>query len=160
MGLTILQSNIRNWKKNKYLLSVSLADSNPDVILLNETGINNEDRIKLYGYRAIEKNIEAFSGVAILIKNHIEYQEIYLKETNILAIKMSTTFGPIIISTAYVPPRIQTLPRLSLQKLLNFNLPTLFIGDLNAHHPFFNNSDITHPYGDRRGKDLYNLIQS
>ena len=113
MGFTLLQVNIRNWKQNKYLLSVSLPEHNPDILLLNELGATNEQTVKLFGYNAIEKSVEAFSGVAILIKKQLSFQDIPLKEPNIIAIKINTSLGPLIICTAYIPPRQPTLPRIA-----------------------------------------------
>ena len=36
--LRILEINIKNWKKNRYLLQCELPNINPDIILVNETG--------------------------------------------------------------------------------------------------------------------------
>ena len=160
MGCTLFQVNIRNWKHNKYPLSVSLPDYNPDILLLNELGTNNNQKIKLHGYNSLEKAIEAYSGTAILVKKHIQYQEIPLLDPNTLAIKIPTTLGSVIVCTAYIPPRLNTIPKLAIQKLLTYNLPFIIIADFNSHHPLFNNTTPSHPQGDRRGKEFYDLIQS
>lgn len=153
MALTILQVNIRCWTNNRYLLSVDLCNYPPDVILLNETSATNNN-IKLQGFTTIQKCEERFSGVAILVKNTLQFTSIPLPENNTLAIKLFTSIGPIIISTSYVPPRQNSIPTISLNKILNFNLPTVFISDFNAKNPMFHNTTYRQVYGDARGTQL------
>ena len=104
MALCVLQVNIQNWKGNKYLLQCELPNSNPDVVLINETGEISDNNLKLSGYKSITKSIEAHSGVAILIKYNIRYVEIPTTDKNTLAIRIPTNIGPIIIlcTVAYI----------------------------------------------------------
>ena len=157
MGITVLQINIRNWDKNKYLLQVELPNTNPDIILVNETGKTKNNNVKLTGYRSIFKSLDINSGVAILIKYDFQFYEIPVVDNNTIAIKLMTNMGPILISTSYVPPRVKTLPIIAYNKLLNYNLPLILIGDLNAHHAFLHNTSSSNPYGDLKGKQLFNL---
>ena len=155
MALCVLQINIKNWKKNKYFLQCELSNSNPDIILINETGEVPNNNLKLYGYRSITKSLGTFSGVAILIKYNIKYSEIPTTDQNTLAIRILTTIGPIIICTSYIPPRLPTLPILQYNKILSYNLPTVFISDINAHHPFLHN---TRGQGDTKGDIAYSSV--
>ena len=68
MGIKILHVNIRNWKSNNYLLKCSLADSYPDIILLNEITLNKNIIPKIRGYTCNYKCEERYSGVAIFVK--------------------------------------------------------------------------------------------
>ena len=133
-----------------------LPNYSPHIILLNETSCTNNN-IKLQGYSVVQKCEEANSGVAILVRHHINYTLVNTKDTNTLAIKLYTTIGPIIISTSYIPPRINFIPTIALNKLLDHNLPTLFFSDFNSHHPYFHNTIRGHPYGDNKGTQLFNL---
>ena len=130
-------------KRINIFFNVKLTNSNPDVILINETCEVPNNNLKLYGYRSITKSLGAFSGVAILIKYNIKYSEIPTTDQNTLAIRILTTIGPIIICTSYIPPRLLTLPILQYNKILSYNLPTIFISDINAHHPFLHNTKRT-----------------
>lgn len=156
--LTVLQVNIRNWYSNKYIFETDLANYPPDVILLNETSAV-DNKIKLQGYYVSQICNEQFSGVAILVKNHLQFSLLHAKDNNTLAIKLITTLGPIIIATAYVPPRQNFINTITLNKILDHNLPTLFIADFNAHHHIFNN--ITRAgHCDTRGRQLASLAQA
>ena len=159
MGITVYQINIRNWRKNKYPLSVDISNYNPEIILINETGQANPSQITLQGYESISANNTPYDGVAILIKNNINYQPIHLLEDSILAIKILTSFGHIVIATAYSPPRYPSIPSISINKIFSLNLPTLLIADLNAHHPLFDNTTRSKPQPDSKGKQIYNIMQ-
>ena len=154
MGINILQVNIRNFNRNKYLLRMEIAKQNPDIILINETGSIEMEKIKIPGFNAFGENNNENDGVIIYVKKGLQYEHIYLTEDSIIAIKIKTCMGPIIVATAYSPPRKFSLPTLSLCKLFSFELPTLVIADLNAHHPVLNNAK--HP--DPKGKQLNNIM--
>ena len=68
MGIRILQVNIRNWKSNKYNFQVMSAGHNPDIILLNETALPADGKIRMLGYYSLSKCNGPYTGVAILIK--------------------------------------------------------------------------------------------
>ncbi|MEL7309653.1 MAG: endonuclease/exonuclease/phosphatase family protein, partial [Pseudomonadota bacterium] len=151
-----MQLNIRNWYSNKYLLSVELGNCSPDVILLNETSAPNND-IKLRGYYVIQYCAERYSGVAILIKNSIQFSIIPININNTLAVKIYTSLGPLIICTSYIPPRINSIPTIQLNKILNLKLPTIFVSDFNAHHRMFNNC-ARRQSNDTRGSQLARFV--
>ena len=157
MTVTIFHVNVRGWRSNKYALSIEASSNNSDIILINDLSTPPNFNINLQGYHAISKSQGQHKGVAILIRDQIAFQELPVLDINTLAIRLHTNLGPIIICTSYIPPSIKTIPSVAFNKLLNFNLPTLFIADLNAHHPhFFNTSGI----GDSRGKQLFALTKS
>ena len=157
MPLSIMQVNIKCWKNNKYALSIEISNHNCDLILLNETGVPCNETIHLRGYNVIHKSQGVYRGVAILIRNSITFRELPVADPDTLAVKVLTNFGPIIFCTSYIPPRVSTLPIVSLNKILNYNLPTLFISDFNAHHPFLHNDK---RQGDLKGKQLYTLAKA
>ena len=155
MGITVFQVNIRHYNNNKYILSVEISKYNPDVILINECSLPPNTNINLPGYTSIVKSNGPNSGVIIFIKSFLVFDNIPNIDDNSLAISLHTNFGNIIICTSYIPPRNKILPISTFNRILNRNTPTLFISDLNAHHPIF--------YGNStnlKGKMLYNLCNS
>ena len=155
MALCIMQVNIQSWNKNKYLLELETSYNNVDIILINET---NSENIKIKGYKTIFKHASNYSGVAIAVRNHIETTEIPIMDNNTLAIKIKTKLGPLAIITSYIPPRIDYIPIIEINKILNHNIPTLIAGDYNAHHSTFNNTTRS-VKTDNRGRQLHNLIK-
>jgi len=160
MALSIMQINIHNWKSNKYTLSVELSKYNTSIILVNELNVPPNYDVKLPGFNVIQKSHGPFTGSAVFIKKTLAFQEIYLQDSDIIAFKLFTSVGPLIISTAYFPPRYQHLPTLAFNKLLNHNLPTLIMGDFNAHHPIFDNTHKHHKHGDLKGKQLHGFMSA
>ena len=108
MSLTILQVNIKCWKKNRYFLECELCNYQPDIILINETG--DVPNIKLQGYSSLSSALGPFSGVGILIRSGLTFYTVLLTNDNILAIKLITTLGTIIIATAYIAFRDPFIP--------------------------------------------------
>ena len=157
MGITVLQLNISNFQRLKYTLSLEVHNHQPDIILLNETGIVEINQLKLRGYNSMGNNNTNFHGVAIFVKTDFKFEQIVLKDNGILAIKVQTTMGEIIFSTAYSPPRENSLPIVSLNRIFSHNLPTLLIADLNAHHAIVDNLG-KRKYPDPKGKQLFNLM--
>ena len=157
MGITVLQLNISNFNRLKYTLNLEIHKQQPDLILLNETGKVNLNQLKIRGYNSMGKNNIEFHGVAIFIKTNFKFEPIPLKENGIIAIKVLTTMGEIIFCTAYCPPRESSLPIISLNRIFSYNLPTLLIADLNAHHAITDNLG-KRKYPDSKGKQLHNLI--
>ena len=155
MSLPILQVNTRCWKNNRYLLQCELCNHQPDIILINETGeISN---IKLQGYTSKSSALGVFLGVCIMIRSGLSFCPVPLMNPNILAIKLITTLGTIIIATAYIACRGPLIPTKEIYKLSSHNLPTVIMDDFNAHHPMFGNSPINRLQGDPKGKTLTSL---
>ena len=78
MGIKILQVNVRNWKSNRYNFQVMNATHNPDIILLNETAMPENGKIKMLGYYSLSKSNGPHTRVAILKKQNLsEYLKIY-----------------------------------------------------------------------------------
>ena len=157
--LTIMQLNIKSWRLKNYFLKTELCNSNPDIILLNETSctLNN---ITLKGYYVIQQCLRPFSGVALLVKHNLTFTTIPTLDTNTLAIKIHTSLGWLIVATNYTPPSMPDIPTLTLTKIFDYNLPVILLGDFNSHHPSFHNTYPSHPYGDSKGKQLASLVST
>ena len=68
MGIKIMQINIKNWTKHKFLSEIEAVHNNIDVILVIETGACNNNKVNLSGHKSISKSIFEYSGTAILVK--------------------------------------------------------------------------------------------
>ena len=142
-NITIIQHNVHTWRTNKFLLTNTYLQYQPHIILLNSTGIKNDEPIKMYGYNTYKTNSsnELHDGSAILVKNNIKHTITDNFDTDILQITINTQTGPINISTTYLPPRRPFLPFPDFHRLATQKDPTYIIGDLNARHTIFNNND-------------------
>ena len=153
-----MQINIRNFKKNKYLLSLEISHHQPDIILINESGITQQNQLKLQGYKGLWLNNLTYYGIAIFYKYSLQIDYLHFKMEDCLAIKIFTSMGPLLISTTYCPPKNYSIPIVSLNHLFSHQIPILFIGDTNCHHPIFHNSKGNQ--SDPKGKQMYNLIKN
>ena len=95
--------------------------------------INNND-IKIPGYHTYKTRQDINCGTAILIRRALIHRQITTNTDNFLTLKIHTDSGPLLISTAYSPPRDTLNLTLPFHTLKNYNLPHFFIGDINAHH--------------------------
>ena len=159
MVLTIYQLNIRCWNTLKYPLTVDISNYSPDLILLNETGLPALDIPNIQGYTSLSKSNGRYTGAAILIKHSLNYEIIPITDENTIAIKLQTELGPLVVATSYCAPRQAFIPTTSIYKILSNNLPTLFIGDFNAHSPLFDNCPATRNYSDTKGRTLENIFK-
>ena len=155
--LKIIQQNVLKWtftRKNE--LSNYYIKEDPDIILLNSTGISDDIKIKIFNYNVHQKNTygEDHAGVAIAIRRNIKYQLIDGYDSDILAIKVNTTLGDAIIATSYIPPRRQYFPLAELRTLLQKRIPVYLIGDFNATHQHWG-----YTYSNNRGREIVDLIR-
>ena len=145
--IKIVQQNVLKWtfhRRNE--LSNLYMKMDPDVILLNETGITDRERIKIFNYNIHQKNKESedHAGVAIGIKKGISYQLLDDFQEDILAIKLETRKGPVIVATCYSPPRRAQFPTEDISRLMRKTMPVYLVGDLNARHQFIGHSRRNH----------------
>ena len=155
MSLTILQVNIKCWKNNRSLLECGLCSHQPDTIFINEIG--DVSNIKLQGYTSMISALRPFSGVGILIRSGLTFYPIPITNDNILAIKLITALGTIIIATAYITYRDTFIPTKEIFQILSHNLPSLIMGDFNADHPMFGNSPANRPNRDLKGRTMASI---
>ena len=156
--LTIYHVNIRHWLSNRYLLATDIVNYQPDIILVNETNVVNAP-IKLKGYYCFHSCKELHSGVAIFIKLNLTFHYLVINNNSdpfTLCVKVQTSLGPVLIATSYSPPRHSFINTVTLNKILDYNLPTLIIADFNAHHSYFNNGKRP----DTKGKQLFTFCQN
>ena len=153
--LTILQHNVQSWKTNKNSLTNIYNTIDPDIMLLNETSIKDNDRLKIFNYNVFttNKQNELHAGAAIAIKNTIQARTDDDFFQDFVTATIQTIHGPITIATGYIPPRQQYINSIDLHKIFSRDHPVYLAGDLNTFHRNFgyqNNST--------RGKQIVTLI--
>ena len=136
MTVTIIQHNVLNWHTKKHALTNTYLHESPDILLLNAHGQTDTKNIKIFGYTTHQINTKntLHNGAAIAIKHNITYKIQEDFESDMLAIELETTQGPITIATAYSPIREQYLHLPDYYKLIHKQHPTYFFGDINAKH--------------------------
>lgn len=154
-GVKIIQHNVRNWKSYKITLSNQYNNLDADIILINSHCNVDNEPFKIFNYNTFQcnKNNENHAGAAIAIKKSIKFKLHDDFNTDLLAVTIETLQGPLTVGTAYIPPRQNYLNIIDYHKLLKFNNPVYFIGDLNAVHPSIGNTT-----ANTRGNNLYHLI--
>ena len=135
-SFTIVQHNVRSWYNKRFELYNTYRLINPDIILLNDTG---DCYIAMPGYRVYKscktKDKVQGCGTAIAIRDNIAHYMLDDFETDLIAVKLITVDGPIIIATDYIAPREGYVHYPDYIKLFSPAIPVYLLGDLNAHHP-------------------------
>ena len=139
-SLRIIFQNVNGWGTNEILHKQFLSKYNPDIILINDTGIEQNGTIKLYPYICYHVNKEKEkSGAAILIKRNIQHTRVNPRKFHhdTVAVTVETKTGPIVIATNYHPPRREYYIFEDLDWFGNHNTPCYLFADLNSHHNSF-----------------------
>ena len=151
-SLKIVQHNVRGWWNKRFELYNTYRQLNPDLILLNETG---QSSIRLPGYKTYTsvkegKNKRSGYGTAIAIKEHLVHLHMDDFDTDMIAVKIFTPDGPIIIATDYIPPTHGFIHYPDYLKLFRPGIPVYLLGDLNAHHQSLDSgSNSANPIGNQ-----------
>lgn len=142
---------------NKLSVQNTIRKENIDIVLINEHGVKAGEDMKIASFNVYKKNElnERRSGCAIGIRNSLVYRVREDFESDLLSIEIETSLGPIIIATAYIPPRVGYLHYPDYFRLFNNRKPVYFIGDLNARDYVLGNGN-----SNKTGKLLGNLIRN
>ena len=154
--LTVLQHNVLHWGGGR---KISLANAylavNPDIILLNSTGIPDTEKIKIYPYTFYQQNRSGRTndGVAIGVKLNIKHRiaKDYRSET--MSITIETAQGDLTLATSYLPPSRPYVPMQDFVRLASTQHPCYLLGDLNANHRVFG-----YPGSNPVGRQLVDFI--
>lgn len=136
-AIKVIQHNVLKWTFARRTELANLYQQyDPDIILLNATGMKENETIKLFNYNTYQRNVknEDHAGVAIAIKRNIYHQLIDDSMEDLLAIRIETAKGPIILATTYRPFRRKYPPVEDLIKLFKRKEPVYLLADLNARH--------------------------
>ena len=140
MRLKIIQHNINGWKDKRIALSNSYRILDPDVVLMNDSGLADDWRVKMFNYNILQSNKsgELHDGCIIAIKKRLKFTKIEKRwDCEILAVRMETERGDLVIATGYLAPRHQMFPLADFLCLANYDCPVLLFGDFNARHHYF-----------------------
>ena len=141
--LKVLQLNCRGYYSNRHLIAEVLHEEDPDVVLLNDTGVLPPNRsIKHYGYTTRTTQTHApHDGVAILVKTHLRHDFLATwLSPHFLAVRIHTLREKIIIATTYTRPNAG-LPYADINTLFNYtHIPVYLLADLNAQHTAFHHT--------------------
>ena len=88
--LKIIQHNVLKWTftRRNELTNLYLKED-PDILLLNSTGVKQDQIIKIFNYNVYQRNIENedHAGIAIAVKRNLQHQVIDDFEDDVLASK-------------------------------------------------------------------------
>ena len=116
--------NVNGWRSKSYNLFNCYKEEDPDIILISEHGMGDNEKMKLFGYDVIQKNPTQgrSDGVAIAIKRKYKYKIGKEVEEAYLSVILETSTGEIEIATGYQPPRRNYLPLHGLISLFINNI--------------------------------------
>jgi hypothetical protein len=162
--LNIIQLNVNSIRSitKRHELNILLKQERPDILLLNETKLNNKHRVSFENYNFVRNdrpNNNGGGGTGILVADSISFLSLPVTNLNSIecsAIKIPLSNGKnLIVVAVYIAKCMQnTIDINDLNLILNLkNNDTEIIigGDFNAHHPFWQ-SNITSP----NGRAIYN----
>ena len=154
--VTVVQHNVNTWHNKNITLYNIYRHIDADIILLNHTGHNNDNRVKIQHYTVYTKNTtnSAYRGTAIAIKNNIQHKLIDNFTSDLIAIEIHTRQGPIIIATDYIGPSANYLNYIDYNRLIRTQTPVYILGDLNARH-----STLGHGNNNNIGTAIHTLMR-
>ena len=139
--LRIKYTNVQNWTEEKETALIGhLTEKEPDIILITSTSkLHHQKHIKIQNYNtfATNKSNERHAGAAIAIKKGINFEIKNNFLNDCIGAQIQTTHGPVLIATAYSPPRHNVLPQHDLNHIMRNHIPTILAADLNARHRMF-----------------------
>ena len=136
----IVQHNVRNYMSNKVQLHCEWDIDKPDIILLNETSLNPNDRDSFikYKYKVYSTARSLYNGSAILIKNNIKHSFTFTGDKNLLAITIGTNKGLYTLAIFYrcfdTKNENCKIPYTAFRRVFNRSHPDFLMGALNLKH--------------------------
>ena len=125
---------MQHWQTNKISFYNNIRSEDPVILLLNEHGVRENGKIRIYGYKIEWKNLskKARDGAPLAIKRKIKHRIINNLFNNSVACKIQTNIEPVIIATAYIPPRGPIIPRTNFDISKTHNCPMCWV--INGNH--------------------------
>ena len=160
--INILQWNINSANTKKSALLHAAKTMDLDIIVLQETLINNPEKYRLPGYNTFATPAtDTTRGVAILIKTSIPAKlvanPIYCGDrVEVIAIQIILLETTLTLYNIYRNWANNNLDLTQLFTYANTN-PTLILGDFNAHHPILNSVRETTDEGEHIAYALQNF---
>nr|CAI5829658.1 unnamed protein product [Callosobruchus analis] len=153
-----MQWNARSAVSNRNSLVKALSDLDIDIALLSETWFKPDRSYNFTGYKVIRQDRQdGTTGVAILIKNNIVFQEINLhnipEDMQACAVKIINSNPPLTLSSIYCPPDVRLSTQNYLSLIDNFTGSIIIGGDFNGHHDLWGSYKIN-----TAGSNIVNLL--
>ena len=155
--LTILQHNVLHWPTNESSCRAAYHERDPDVILLNSTGVLDGDLITIPGYDVRQSNASgcSASGSAVAVRCSLNYRWKPVTSDGLMKVVVELEHERVVIATQYIPPRAHNVVLIrTIRQLANECLPTYLLADINAHHNILH-----HTSNDARGRIIKTAIQ-
>ena len=111
-------------------------EMDPDVILLNSTGVRDGDPIIIPGYSVHQNNLsdgQPSSGSAVAIKSSVAFNKVCTSREGIQIIELKLEQYKLCIITFYIPPR-EPDGELLLVKVSTFYDAMIYLQDINTKH--------------------------
>lgn len=149
---TIIHWNADGLSKHKLnLLKAVCAIRKPDVVLISETHLKAEDKLKIPHYFTYREDQQspvgtAYRGLAVIVRRNVLHQQ--LPKTNLtscyaMGVELSIGGTPHRIFAFYKPPGDQNRLALSdINNILDSTAPTIVAGDFNCKHTAWNSTRI------------------
>jgi hypothetical protein len=167
LKIIALNANSLASNRKKYALKTFINEQKPDIMMLSETNLTNDDKLFIKHYKIIRNDsINQKRGTAIVIKNNIRFNPIDITaktnfkciETTTITLKTSVNEN-IILTSLYGSHHNKHLFMSEYQKLydtLKLSHPNNFFvisGDHNAKHKSWKNES-----NESRGNTLYEWL--
>jgi exonuclease III len=160
-SINIMHINLNGLEARKTELSLYLAESNPDIICMNETKKNGKTYPGFKGYtlasfrdRSVGSERQSGGGVAIYVRSTIIHDDISPNINDITAINVKISNVEYAIMAYYCPPGQNKLDIQTLGGFANKHKNLVIMGDLNAKHQFYGSSA-----SDSRGDTLFDFVE-
>ncbi len=163
--MKLIQWNVRSLKSNVQHFKKFMAITNPEIIALQETRINNNNsnvlnwNIPHYNFYSNKRKFN-LSGCGIYIKNTIIHREISLNtDIDCIAIEVINRNQTTTIVSIYLKPGIRIKSR-KIQSLINqIKQPYILMGDFNSHNTVHSGGPITQTFEVKLSRRFYKTIQ-
>ena len=97
--------------------------------------------------------VENHAGVALGMRKGISYKILDNINDDFIGVQIESIKGPIVIYTAYIPPRRNYLPVGDFKRAAQHTIPVYVMGDLNAQNP-----TTGYNYSNNKGRIISKLI--
>lgn len=154
-----MQWNAQSILSNKLLLTQFLYEHNIHVAIISETWLTPIKHFNIRGYKIERHDIgNKHNGVAILIRNNINYRKIITYSDNSLqniCVRITVNNTEISIVSFYCPTNCTpSFDKHKFESLIkSVPEPMIFAGDFNAHHTSWG-CNSTNP----RGRDILEIV--
>lgn len=156
--LIICSWNANGISNKKPILINFLKDKQVDIMLINETKLTDQDKLKIKNYDVIRKDRDdntRAGGVAILIRRAIPYETVdTTRNTSTIEHITLRLIDNTYVTAVYNKPT-NIFRRIDIIELLNVGRKVLLIGDLNARHVTWNNR-----INNRNGNTIFDISQT